>query len=179
MCQSPAGVTGGRRGAHSRLKRPAETNHAHLAHPGAGPSHRGLSLAVPSASSSEEEERRAGPRSSIAPESVRHVLPHAHLTSQAGTRTGPRPSHCKTLQRLRGKCAASAKQTPFLVSQRSSLFGRNWHLPSFILELWLCTGKHYFQQHLRISRLTWLQRTVNIFLLIPDLLPSGCGQLSH
>lgn len=84
-CASPRLASlGGRRGAHSRLKRPAETNHAHLAHPGAGPSHRGLSLEVPSASSSEEEERRAGPRSSIAPR-VRPSRPSSrasHISSR-------------------------------------------------------------------------------------------------
>lgn len=177
MCQSPAGVTGGRRGAHSRLKQRRTTLISHI--PGQDRPTGGSALQYRPPPPPRRRSDALDPAAASRPESVRHVLPHAHLTSQAGTRTGPRPSHCKTLERLRGKCAASAKQTPFLVSQRSSLFGRNWHLPSFILELWLCTGKHYFQQHLRISRLTWLQRTVNIFLLIPDLLPSGCGQLSH
>lgn len=66
-----------------------------------------------------------------------------------------------------GKGMASTKQINPMVSEHSPFSGDIGHLHSVILGEWFCTSKHYFEQHLRISMLIWLQRTViSIFLLI-------------
>lgn len=78
-----------------------------------------------------------------------------------------------------GKGMASTKQINPMVSEHSPFSGGIGHLHSVILGVWFCTSKHYFEQHLRISMLTWLQRTViSIILLILKLLPSGWRQAS-
>lgn len=78
------------------------------------------------------------------------------------------------------KHLASAKQINPMSSNIPPFLAGIAHLRWFILGLWLCTSKHYFEHHFRISRLTWLQRTaINIFFLILQLFPCGCRQLSH
>lgn len=72
----------------------AETNHAHLAHPGAGPSYGGLSLTV----------RLLLGGCSVTPQQDVHPsLPSSrYLTLQAETRTQTHPSYYQLLELLKG-----------------------------------------------------------------------------